>query len=62
MRLRLKGIEAMCSDYITENDDTELLESIQNWHEDYRTLQRRWTAEEQTSTSTKASFTSPTER
>jgi hypothetical protein len=41
LRIQLQAIEAQCSQYIPQDDDQELTQSIMNWKIDWGNIDRR---------------------
>lgn len=43
LRLRLRAVEIVCYEYVPEDADPELLQSIENWKSDWATLKKNMT-------------------
>jgi hypothetical protein len=41
LRIQMQGIEAQCSQYMPQEEDEELSQSITNWKDDWEDIDRR---------------------
>ncbi|RFU34050.1 hypothetical protein B7463_g2277, partial [Scytalidium lignicola] len=48
LRIQMQAIEVQCSLYLDPNEDEDLSQSIQNWKQDWETIDKRWKTRKET--------------